>query len=205
MVTGAENTIDEPLKIIVAYEYDGKAIDPESEGPLRLAIVSPTMNQVTDGHWWVKWLNRLELKPVQQEWTLVMKGKLTEEIDRATFETGAAEGCHGTTWTDSNGDKWLGIPLYLLVGRVDDDNVHEGPAYNRELAQDGYQVNLNTAQGTSIEMSSATMYYKKDLIVAFRLNGEPLPEEYWPLRLVGEGLTETDMVGQIVEIEALVP
>ena len=49
------------------------------------------------------------------------------------------------------------------------------------------------------------MYYNKDLIVAYKLNGEPLSEEYWPLRLVGEGIDATDMVGQITEIEALVP
>ncbi len=40
------------------------------------------------------------------------------------------------------------------------------------------------------------MYYKKDLIVAYKLNGEALPEEYWPLRLVGEGIEAADMVGQ---------
>jgi len=37
------------------------------------------------------------------------------------------------------------------------------------------------------------------------LNGEPLPEEYWPLRLVGEGVDEAGMIGRVTEIEALVP
>ena len=32
-----------------------------------------------------------------------------------------------------------GKPLVRLVGRVDDDNVHEGPAYNRDLAEAGYE------------------------------------------------------------------
>ncbi len=49
------------------------------------------------------------------------------------------------------------------------------------------------------------MYYKRDIILAYKLDGQPLPEEYWPLRLVGEGLDEADMVGQIIELEALVP
>jgi DMSO/TMAO reductase YedYZ molybdopterin-dependent catalytic subunit len=205
MVTGEEKTIAEPLSVVLAYEYDGKPLDPESDGPLRLFAVSPTQNQVIDGHWTVKWVTKVQVKTIVQEWTLMLKGKLTEEMDRSTFESGSAEGCHGQDWTDSEGKKWIGIPLYLLVGRVDDDVSHEGPAYNRELAQAGYMVRITTADGQSIEVSSETMYYNKELIVAYKLNGEPLSAEYWPLRLVGEGIDATDMVGQITEIEALVP
>ncbi|MBN1632159.1 MAG: molybdopterin-dependent oxidoreductase [Thermoleophilia bacterium] len=205
MVTGDENDVEGPLKAIVAYEYDGKAFDPLSDGPLRLAVVSPEMNQVTDGHWSVKWLNKVQIKAVEREWILTLKGKLTEEMDRATFETGAAEGCHGTNWTDADGNVWTGIPLYLLVGRVDDDNVHEGPAYNRDMAEAGYQVRITSADGKSIEVSSDIMYYNKALIVAYRLNGEALPEDSWPLRLVGEGIDTAQMAGQITGIEALVP
>jgi DMSO/TMAO reductase YedYZ molybdopterin-dependent catalytic subunit len=205
MVTGEEKTIAESLRVVVAYEYDGKPLDPESDGPLRLFAVSPKQNQVIDGHWTVKWVTKVQVKAIVQEWTLMLKGKLTEEMDRSTFESGSAEGCHGQEWTDAEGNKWIGIPLYLLVGRVDDDVAHEGPAYNRELAQAGYTVRITTADGQSIEVSSETMYYNKELIVAYKLNGEPLSEEYWPLRLVGEGIDATDMAGQITAIEALVP
>jgi DMSO/TMAO reductase YedYZ molybdopterin-dependent catalytic subunit len=205
MVTGAEKEVEGPLKVIVAYENDGKPLDPDSDGPLRLGIVSPEMNQVTDGHWWVKWVTKVQIKPIEEEWTLALSGALTEEIDKATFESGANEGCHGSTWTDSEGNAWSGVPLYLLVGRVDDENAHEGPAYNRELAKAGYEVELDTADGKSIKVASETMYYNKNLIVANTLNGAALPEEYWPLRLVGEGIDPADMVGQITEIKALIP
>lgn len=205
MVTGEEKKVAGPLTVLVAYEYDGKAFDPTSDGPLRLAIVSPEQNQVTDGHWAVKWVSKLRLKDIEQEWVLTLKGKIIEEMDRATFESGAAEGCHGRDWTDADGGRWTGIPLYLMVGRVDDEVAHEGPAYNRELAQAGYQVVLKTSSGADVEISSEAMYYKRDIILAYKLDGQPLPEEYWPLRLVGEGLDEADMVGQIIELEALVP
>ncbi len=205
MVTGEENDPAGPLKAIIAYERDGEPLDPEGEGTLRFAIVSPQEDQVTDGHWWVKWVTKLEVKPIENEWTLTLSGAVTEEIDRPTFETGANEGCHGTDWTDADGNKWTGIPLYLLVGRCDDENVHEGPAYNRELAQAGYDVELVAADGSSVTVNSKTMYYKKDLIVAYKLNGEALPEEYWPLRLVGEGIEAADMLGGVVEIKALLP
>lgn len=205
VVTGAEIKVDEPVQVIIAYEYDGKPIDPNTEGPLRLAIVSKEQNQVTDGHWSVKWVNKVQMKAIVQEWTLSLKGHLTEEIDRATLESGSASGCHGEEWVDADGNRWSGVPLYLLVGRVDDEVQHNGPAYNRELAQAGYQVKITGAGGQTVEMSSTAMYYKRDILVAFKLNGEPLPEEYWPLRLVGAGVQESDMIGQISEIEALVP
>ena len=205
MVTGDEKQVDGPLQVIVAYEYDGQPIDPTSDGPLRLAIVSQEKNQVTDGHWSVKWVTQVQAKAIVQEWTLTLKGKLTEEMDRGTFESGSAVGCHGQEWTDDEGNRWMGIPLYLLVGRVDDDIAHDGPAYNRDLAEAGYQVKITAADGYSIEVASETMYYAKHLIVAYKLNGEPLPEEYWPLRLVGEGIEKSDMIGQMTEIEALLP
>jgi DMSO/TMAO reductase YedYZ molybdopterin-dependent catalytic subunit len=49
------------------------------------------------------------------------------------------------------------------------------------------------------------MYYNKQLLVAYRMNGEELPEEYWPLRLVGDGVDAAQMVGGIGEIKALLP
>jgi DMSO/TMAO reductase YedYZ molybdopterin-dependent catalytic subunit len=205
MVTGNEIKLDEPLQVLVAYEQDGKPIDPNAEGPLRLVIVSSKQDQVTDGHWSVKWVTKLEVKAVVEEWSLILKGAISEELDRATFESGSAQGCHGQDWTDADGNRWTGIPLYNLVGRVDDDISHNGPAYNRDLAEAGYQVRLTGADGKSVETNSKTMYYKTDILVAYELNGEPLPEEYWPLRLVGNGLEESDMIGQISQIEALLP
>jgi hypothetical protein len=95
--------------------------------------------------------------------------------------------------------------VYLLIGRVDDDAQHNGPAYNRDLAEAGYQVKITSAGGQTVEMASTAMYYKRDVLVAFELNGKPLPEEYWPLRLVGAEVQQSDMIGQISEIEALLP
>jgi DMSO/TMAO reductase YedYZ molybdopterin-dependent catalytic subunit len=205
MVTGAENDPERPLQVIIAYERDGQPLDPEGEGTLRLAIIGPKKDQVTDGHWWVKWVTKLQVKPIEEEWTLTLSGAISEEIDRSTFDSCANTGCHGQAWTDSEGNIWTGVPLYLPVGRVDDENVHEGPAYNRDLAEAGYDVVITSSDGSSVTVNSKTMYYKNDLILANRLNGETLPEEFWPLRLVGEGIPATDMTGGVTEIKALIP
>lgn len=205
MVTGAENEVEGPLQLVVTYEMDGQALDPDSWGTLRLCIVGPQKDQVTDGHWWVKWVTKLRTKPIEKEWSLLLTGDITEEMDRAAFETGAAIGCHGREWKDAHGDTWTGVALYLLCGRVDDDNPHTGPAYNRELANAGYEVELLATDGATTVVNSATMYYNKDLIVAYKLNGSALPEEYWPLRLVGEGITDEQSIGKISEIRLLLP
>jgi DMSO/TMAO reductase YedYZ molybdopterin-dependent catalytic subunit len=205
MVTGVEQKPVAPLKAIIAYEADGKLIDPNTDGPLRLEIISDKLAQVTDGHWSVKWVVKVQAKSVVKEWKLSMSGARSEDIDRATFESGAAANCHGQDWTDAEGVRWTGIPLYLLVGRVDDQISHGGPAYNRDLANAGYQVKLTASDGASVEVSSKTMYYKKDLIVAYLRNGEPLPDDSWPLRLVGEGIDKASMIGKITRLQAMIP
>ena len=205
MVDGTEKPVDERLQVMITYEADGRALNPESEGTLRMGIVGQEKNQVTDGHWWVKWVVKVEVKAIEQDWSLTLSGAITEEMDKATFESGANPGCHGTDWTDAAGEMWTGIPLYLLVGRVDDEVAHEGPAYNRELATAGYDVQLIGADGTMVTIGSEEMYYVKELIVAHKLNGAVLGEDYWPLRLVGEGIPEADMIGQIAEIKVLIP
>ena len=58
--TGDELKNPVELTAILAYEVDGHPLDPKQDGILRLAIVSAEMNQVTDGHWSVKWVNKLE-------------------------------------------------------------------------------------------------------------------------------------------------
>ena len=52
----------EDLKMILMYEQDG-ALIPEDDGrPLRIAIVSSNDGFVTEGHYWVKWVNKIEIR-----------------------------------------------------------------------------------------------------------------------------------------------
>jgi DMSO/TMAO reductase YedYZ molybdopterin-dependent catalytic subunit len=126
-------------------------------------------------------------------------------MDRGTFETGAAPGCHGTNWVDPDGQTWTGIPLWLLAGRVDDDNVHEDDAFNDDLAGAGYEVTVTAADGYSVSFDSAAIARNEDILVAYLLNDEPLPEKHWPLRLVGAGLDKSQWVGGIATIELVLP
>lgn len=198
--TGDELKNPVPLTAMLAYEVDGQPLDVEKDGNLRVVIVSDENKQVTDGHWSVKWVATLEIKNLGEDWSLQLEGAVNELMDRATFESGASPNCHGTSWTDEKAQEWIGIPLWLLVGRVDDDITHEGPAFNDELVKIGYTVDLVASDGYTVSFDADRINRNDDLIVAMTVNGNPLPDKYFPLRLVGPDLEKGDMVGAIEKI-----
>ncbi|MCD4673518.1 MAG: molybdopterin-dependent oxidoreductase [Anaerolineaceae bacterium] len=199
-VTGIEISVEGPLTAILAYERDGKAMDPVQDGQLRVVAVGPEADNLIDGHWAVKWVNYLELKSVAANWFLHLEGVLTEEMDRAAFESGSSPHCHLKSWTDENGDEWMGIPLWYLVGRVDDEVRHEGRAFDEDLAEAGYVITVTAADGYSVELASQDASFNDEWIVAAQVNGEPLSDKNYPLRLVGEGLSTGQMVGAVESI-----
>jgi DMSO/TMAO reductase YedYZ molybdopterin-dependent catalytic subunit len=203
--TGDELKTPTKLTTIIAYEQNGKPIDPNGEGPLRLVIVSAEQNQVTDGHWAVKWTTKLAMKSLVEDWTLAAKGGIDDTIERATFESCSAPQCHGVTWKDDKAQEWVGVPLYILVGGVDDAIKHEGPAFNETLAAAGYKVDVTAKDGYTVTFDSARIARNRNIIVAYSVNGNPLDEKYFPLRLVGSDLQKNEMAGAIAEIKVGVP
>ena len=93
------------------------------------------------------------------------------------------------------------MPLYYFVGSVDDEIAHEGPAFNRTLADAGYSVDVIAADGYTVTFDAARIQYNKNIIVAYKVNENPLPDEYFPLRLVGSDLSKKEMVGMISQIK----
>jgi DMSO/TMAO reductase YedYZ molybdopterin-dependent catalytic subunit len=200
-----ESTTDD-LTVILAYEEDGESLPEQYGGPLRLCIVD-SADQITRGHWSIKWVTQIEIQAAEAEWTLHLEGAISEDIDSATFESGAAPGCHGVTWTCESENEWTGIPLWLLVGRVDDDVIHytSGDAFNDDLADSGaYVVRVIAADGYYYDFNSTFVAGNDNIIVAYRMNDEPLSEDYYPLKLVGSALTSgKQKVSQIVSIELI--
>ena len=202
--TGENAPFDGKLWAVVAYERNGELLPEEEDGVFRLAILgSPKM--VTDGHWWIKWVKTIEVKQALDQWTLHLEGALSEDMDRGTFETGAAPNCHGTSWTDDEGRTWTGIPLWLLVGRVDDENEHEDEAFNDDLAASGYEINVVAGDGYSVTFDSAEIAEDDNILVAYLMDDAPLGEKHWPLRLVGPNLEKSQWVSNIVTIELVLP
>lgn len=203
--TGNETKNAGTLIPLIAYARNGEPLDEKSDGVLRLAIVSETNNQVVDGHWAVKWVTKVTLKPLSREWILQLVGKISESMDRGTFESGANPGCHGATWTDNKAQDWVGIPLWLLVGRVDDEIAHDGPAFNDELVPTNYSVVIKSDDGTEVTFDSNRVNRNDGIIVAFKVNGNPLNDEDFPLKLVGDDVSEEESIGRITGIEIKFP
>jgi hypothetical protein len=202
VTTGKEvEAISQPV-VFIAYAEGGQPLT--DLGPLRLGIMTAD-NQLTEGHWWVKWAQKIEVINVEKPWTLNLEGIVTEAIDPASFESCSAIGCHGAKWTDDQNRVWEGTPLWYFVGKVDDTNTHEGDAFDVAAAEKGYEVQLIAADGFNLKLTSQEVAKNNDLIIAYRRDGNPLPENQWPLRLVGATLQKSQMIGQITDIKLVFP
>jgi DMSO/TMAO reductase YedYZ molybdopterin-dependent catalytic subunit len=161
-----------------------------------------------------KWITEMRVYSIPQgDWTLELDGQaiggLQYDVSKTYFEQALA--CqfganHKAAYTDAQGRVWEGMPLWLLVGFVDDEDQHSNNAFNSALAETGYNVVLTAADGYSVTISSTDIIRNKDYIVANLLNGTSIPEasKDWPLRLVGPSVTGSTSISQIVRIE-LVP
>jgi len=148
---------------------------------------------------------RITVNPTIGDWNLELVGAINEIMNKTAFEDSVA--CHNASYTDSENRTWEGIPLWYLVGRVDDEIQHGAGAFNDTLALEGYSVKVIAGDGWSTCLDSADIARNDGYIVANKLNGSALPENTssgkpcWPLHLKGTNVTGGQQVGNIVEIE----
>jgi hypothetical protein len=197
--TGKEVSPAGKVTVIIAYEQDTKPID--DSGPLRMALI--TDNLLTDGHWWEKWVIKVEVIGVEKPFSLSLEGATTLTDDKATIESCSTPGCHGETWADSQGHTWKGVPLWRFVGSVDDNIAHGTDAFNVSLADKGYEVHIRGADGFMVRLTAAEVKRNDNIIVAYQRDGASLPDNQWPLRLVGSAVSSQNMVGQITTIKVV--
>ncbi len=144
-----------------------------------------------------------------EDWSIVViNGDRTYTVDKAYFEAGVGCG-HDASYTDVDGT-WAGMPLYFLVGLVDDDNAHGSDAFNRDLAAQGYSVEVISGDGYSINFESADIADNANIFAANTLNGAELPavigdkdKPCWPLRMSGSEVSAGKLVGNIAIIELI--
>ncbi|MCQ1538122.1 hypothetical protein FTO68_03830 [Methanocalculus taiwanensis] len=143
------------------------------------------------------------------DWTLELDGALNELIHQSYFEQGIKCG-HGATYEDDDGNVWSGMPLWWLVGYVDDGNKHGSEAFNDALAEQGYSIKVTAGDGYSINFQSAAVARNDNIIVANTLNGEPLPatigekeKPCFPLQMIGSDVSSGQKVGNVVKIELI--
>jgi len=213
--TKEEEDPEAPVSVVLLYEENGAAIGPppEGDGPLRLAVCQPTnVNQMADGHLFVKWVDRIGLRNAVVPWDVKMYGlknragkRQTYTLDRQSYDSCATPGCHGFAWTDPATEKtWTGVPLFLCIGKVDGGKGHGGyGAYNEALALKGYRIKITSATGAFAIIGSRTIRNNEKIILANKLMGSELTPAYYPLRLVGPRIGSKNFVGKIVKIQLL--
>ncbi len=189
---------DGQVNMILGYMKDGETEFPD--GPLRIALVTED-GAITESHFWSKYVRTLRIKGAEEAWSVQLEGLTTMEMDKQTFESASTCDYHNVTYTE-DGDTYTGLPLYILVSAVDGADAPEGHyMFNSELAEKGYNVTLEAGDGYSIEIPSRKMARNKSMLVANRVNGEPLPEDAFPLRLVGKDLSGKQKIKNIVKIK----
>jgi len=197
--TGDEERPDGKLHVIIAYQHDGKPIGAD-DGPLKLAVAEDTPGQVVDGHWAIKWLDAVSVTRASAAWKVQLAGAVPGELTRASYVNCASPGCHGSGWVDAQGKRWEGVPLYLVTGLVDGGKKHDAGAYDARLAKKGYKIQIETNTGKVITIDSRDIAGKNSIVLSSKVDGGELPDEYFPLRLVGPGLSEAQMPGGIARI-----
>lgn len=135
-------------------------------------------------------------------WSLVLNGAITETMNQSYFEEGAS--CHKGSWKDEKGDEYSGIPVWRLLGWVDDEVSHGSEGFNEDLFAAGYTVTVKAGDGYEKEFSTQDIGTSDDILIANEVNGKPLPQDgekpSYPLKLVGPSIKGGNSVGNIVEI-----
>jgi len=124
-------------------------------------------------------------------WTLELAGEVVDVITQAEFEWGV-DG-HSASYTDADGNVWTGMPLWYIVGAVDDYEEEDHWTIDEARAAAGYDIviaDIDTDYAKTL--SSAGIAYSDAYIVASLKNGEELPADEYPLRLVGTGVEKSD-------------
>jgi len=209
--TGAEEDPAKPVTAVLLYEQNGAPLGVEQGGPLRTAFCQDVdVDQIVDGHLLVKWVNRIQLRTALPDWKVRMFGlkrkngtRQTSVLDRASYQSCAAPGCHGRTWVSPTGHPWSGVNLSYIMGRVDGGRSHGDDALNLRLAMKGYRIKLVSATGKYRIISSKTMLRSKKIILANKKDGVDLSARYYPLRLVGPYLKSSKYIGRITKIVML--
>ncbi len=193
-VTGSESSATQPLTVVVAYYYNGTALTSDV-GPLRLVILGP-QGLLTEGHFWTKLVDKIEVTQSVENWNLVVNGTTPLTMDMQAY---MADINHfPQNYTDSTGNVWTGVALDQFVSY----SVINGGISNVSLAN-GYVVKVIGGDGYFTVMNDTYVTNNNNIIVAAKLNGAILPSPYWPLTLVGSGVTKKQMVKDIVQIQIM--
>jgi DMSO/TMAO reductase YedYZ molybdopterin-dependent catalytic subunit len=207
------------LNAVIAYAYKapGQTVNdanpwvdelapPMGDGPLRLWFALDTQTTpgyVVDGDWIVKWVDSIKVTgTVVQQWTVSVKGpKKSMKLTRKDFESCTAASCHKQTTVKLGGHKYQGLPLYLVVGKVDDNKaMNNWGDFNARLAAKGYWIDVRNSKHKTSVSSKLIAGRSTKIILAWRLDGKELSGANAPLWLIGPKLKSAQRIPGIKSI-----
>ncbi len=186
--------------MVMAYAQDGLPLENMT---LRIAIIDDS-EPITSSDLWAKMVRTVRVVPFVEEWSLRLNGTTAMDLNRQTFEAIASCDYHMVSWSFENETgvhTYTGVALWVLVSAVDGADGPEGEySFNDLLAFAGYSVRVTASDGYNKAFTSMQVARNDSIIVANRLDGQPLPDDEWPLRIVGNWLPGNMKVGQVVNI-----
>lgn len=185
---------------LLVYEMDGQPL----QETLRIVVVG-SGSPITDGHFWAKYVRTITVRPFAQDWSITLSGLTTMTLDRQTYESVASCYFHTLEYTLTNSSgtyTYEGVSLWVLVAAVDGADAPDGHyMFNDMLATSGYNVTVIASDGYNMTFPASQVARNNSMIVANKVDDQPLPPNEFPLRLVGENLTSGQMVKMISRIE----
>ncbi len=191
-------------KVVPVVAYAENQSDPLTGGPFRLMFLNETP-VLTDGQLWIKEVVKIEIKSDIKEWSLDLVGIEETLLPRTEFESVASCTHHHLNYSYTENSlihTYDGVALWTIISYFDGaDDVHHN--FNFELLSDDYTVRLTNLDGEYVEFEALTVAINNDILLAYRLDDEPLPTDSWPLKLVGDDVNETHSLGKIMKIELI--
>ena len=134
-------------------------------------------------------------------WKVQLEGAVPGKLDRASYVNCASPGCHGSGWVDAQGPPLGGHPA-LPRGRPGGRRARSTtPAPTTPGSPStGYEIQIETTGGEVVTIDSRDIAGKDSIVLSSKVDGGELPDEYFPLRLVGPGLSDAQMPGGIARI-----
>ena len=144
-------------------------------------------------------------------WVIQLRGAISKDLTYRQFAAVAAEKGVGASVAFGT-DTWAGVPLWRLVGLVDDKHPK---TFSDSLAKKGYFVQVVGLDGSAaiLKSTDSSWVHSHTAIVADERDGAPLAFgsissgssganwlPSWPAQLVGPTLTDAQKVGGIVKI-----
>ena len=165
---------------ILAFKENGNYM-PLDPGYLRIVEVGEDNPHFTSALS-ARMVEQIEVLGTYEPYTLLMSGAVERTFTRAELEAGVGCPCHTATISvTSKGEthSYTGLPLWRLVGYVDDDT-HPAPEqgihyddvdFNDALAATDYEITLTASDGYTQTLLSSWIARDDRFIVAFKEDG----------------------------------